>query len=53
METIGIDWGDPPAGWLIHVRWKAGGHCPLHQQQKLERAQVGGRTTAWCPRCQK
>jgi formamidopyrimidine-DNA glycosylase len=53
METIGVDWGDPPAGWLIHVRWKAGGHCPLHKKQKLERAQVAGRTTAWCPRCQK
>jgi formamidopyrimidine-DNA glycosylase len=51
METIGVDWSDPPAGWLIHVRWKAGGLCPKHRAP-LERAQVAGRTTAWCGRCQ-
>jgi formamidopyrimidine-DNA glycosylase len=51
LETIGIDWSDPPKGWLIHVRWKAGGHCP-RDRAPLQRATIGGRTTAWCPRCQ-
>jgi formamidopyrimidine-DNA glycosylase len=52
METIGVDWGDPPAGWLIHVRWKRGGHCPKHPRTELRREEVATRTTAWCPHCQ-
>jgi formamidopyrimidine-DNA glycosylase len=52
METIGVDWGDPPAGWLIHVRWKPGGLCPKHKVV-LQRAEVAGRTTAWCAKCQR
>lgn len=51
METIGVDWGDPPENWLIHVRWKAGGDCP-RCGRALERGTVGGRTTAWCGNCQ-
>lgn len=51
LETIGIDFGDPPAGWLFHERWTAEGRCPKHQRP-LRRTEVGGRTTAWCPRCQ-
>jgi formamidopyrimidine-DNA glycosylase len=51
LKTIGVDWGDPPAGWLFHVRWKAGGKCP-RDGRPLERAEVGGRTTAWCAQCQ-
>ncbi len=51
METIGVDWSDPPAGWLIHVRWKSGGLCPKHKVL-LERGVVAGRTTAWCAKCQ-
>jgi formamidopyrimidine-DNA glycosylase len=51
LKTIGIDWGDPPAGWLIHVRWRKGGDCP-RDGTPLQRAEVGGRTTAWCPKCQ-
>jgi formamidopyrimidine-DNA glycosylase len=52
MKTIGIDWGDPPKGWLIHVRWKAGGYCPKHGIE-LKRGTIAGRTTAWCERCQR
>jgi formamidopyrimidine-DNA glycosylase len=51
METIGVDWGDPPKNWLIHVRWKRSGECPKHRV-KLQRATIAGRTTAWCARCQ-
>ncbi len=51
LRTIGVDWSDPPEGWLLHVRWKKGGHCPVCGLE-LERAQVGGRTTVWCGRCQ-
>lgn len=52
LKTIGIDWRDPPAGWLFHQRWGANGCCPTHGI-RLKHATVGGRTTAWCPRCQK
>jgi formamidopyrimidine-DNA glycosylase len=52
LETIGVDWDDPPAGWLIHVRWKKTGQCPIHGST-LRRETIGGRTTAWCPRCQR
>jgi len=52
LRTIGVDWSDPPGGWLMHERWGKGGHCPVCGL-KLQRAQVGGRTTAWCARCQK
>ena len=52
LKTIGRDWSDPPADWLIHERWKKAGRCPEHRTP-LERATIGGRTTAWCPRCQK
>ena len=29
-----------------------GGHCPRCKTE-LERATIGGRTTFWCPACQK
>ena len=51
LKTIGVDWSDPPADWLIHARWKKTGCCPRHGTV-LERATIGGRTTAWCARCQ-
>ncbi len=51
LATIGQDSTDPPRGWLLHERWKAGGKCPRHRTA-LSRATIGGRTTAWCPRCQ-
>jgi formamidopyrimidine-DNA glycosylase len=52
LKTIGVDWSDPPADWLVHQRWKGTGHCPKHAT-RLKRATLGGRTTAWCPRCQR
>src|SRR5437660_2109742 len=52
LETLGRDYSDPPRGWLIHQRWKNDGICP-HHRTPLRRATIGGRTTAWCPRCQK
>lgn len=52
MKTIAVDWSDPPERWLIHRRWKDGGHCP-RDHTSLRRETIGGRTTAWCPRCQR
>jgi formamidopyrimidine-DNA glycosylase len=52
LETLGKDYSDPPRAWLIHQRWKSGGICPRHRTL-LRRATIGGRTTAWCPRCQR
>lgn len=52
LRTIGANWSDPPADWLIHQRWKKSGHCPKHAIP-LNHTTVGGRTSAWCPRCQK
>jgi formamidopyrimidine-DNA glycosylase len=52
LRTLGHDFSDPPKSWLIHQRWKADGVCPKHKT-KLCRARIGGRTTAWCPKCQK
>ena len=52
LKTIGVDWSDPPAGWLIHQRWKGNGRCP-RDAIRLNHVTVGGRTTAWCSRCQK
>ncbi|HEY1583929.1 MAG TPA: DNA-formamidopyrimidine glycosylase family protein [Chthoniobacterales bacterium] len=51
LRTIGKDNSEPPRTWLLHERWHADGKCPRHRT-KLRRATVGGRTTAWCPRCQ-
>jgi formamidopyrimidine-DNA glycosylase len=52
LRTLGQDFSDPPRSWLIHQRWKSKGICPKHRTP-LKRATIGGRTTAWCPRCQK
>lgn len=41
-----------PDDWLFTHRWEKGGHCP-RCGVKLERATIGGRTTCWCPRCQR
>ncbi|MFN2509451.1 MAG: zinc finger domain-containing protein [Chthoniobacterales bacterium] len=51
LRIIGHDLADPPKRWLIHERWKPGGVCP-RDRTLLQRAAIGGRTTAWCPRCQ-
>ena len=50
-KIIGHDFSDPPRGWFIHERWTAQGRCPRHGEP-LPRATIGGRTTAWCPKCQ-
>jgi formamidopyrimidine-DNA glycosylase len=52
LETLGRDFSDLPRNWLIHQKWKRDGICPLHRTH-LRHAIIGGRTTAWCPRCQK
>jgi formamidopyrimidine-DNA glycosylase len=52
LETLGKDFSDPPKNWLIHEKWKRGGVCPIHRTP-LKHANIGGRTTAWCPKCQK
>jgi formamidopyrimidine-DNA glycosylase len=52
LETLGKDFSDPPKNWLIHQKWKADGICPKHRTP-LKHASVAGRTTAWCPKCQK
>jgi formamidopyrimidine-DNA glycosylase len=52
LETLGHDSSDPPRGWLIHQKWKRDGICPKHRTP-LRHATVAGRTTAWCPKCQK
>ncbi len=52
LRIIGHDNSDPPKTWLLHERWKPGGKCPRHGTT-LRRATIGGRTTAWCPRCQR
>jgi formamidopyrimidine-DNA glycosylase len=51
LRLVGRDFSDPPRSWLIHQRWKKTGVCPRHETP-LHRATLGGRTTAWCPRCQ-
>ena len=52
METVGVDFSDPPADWLFHERWSTKGHCP-RCGAGLKTATVGGRTTRWCAKCQR
>jgi formamidopyrimidine-DNA glycosylase len=52
LETLGKDFSDPPRNWLIHQKWKPDGVCPIHRSL-LRHATVAGRTTAWCPKCQR
>lgn len=52
LETLGKDFSDPPKNWLIHQKWKRDGICPIHRTP-LKHATVAGRTTAWCPKCQR
>jgi formamidopyrimidine-DNA glycosylase len=52
LATVGVDFSDPPAGWFFHARWKKSGRCP-RCKSALKTATVGGRTTRWCPRCQR
>jgi len=52
LATVGKDWADPPADWLFHQRWGKKGICPRCGVE-LKRKEIGGRTTSWCPQCQK
>jgi formamidopyrimidine-DNA glycosylase len=52
LKTIGVDWNEPPKKWLFHHRWEKGGRCP-RDGTLLDHGTVAGRTTAWCPVCQK
>ena len=52
LRIIGPDDSKLPRSWLIHERWREGGKCPRHKTL-LHRATIGGRTTAWCARCQR
>ena len=52
MRSIARELEDPPKHWLFHQRWDGKGHCP-QDGTPLRRATIGGRTTAWCPRCQE
>lgn len=51
LKKIAPSHSDPPKGWLFHERWGRRGICPRCGSE-LKRAEVGGRTTAWCPICQ-
>ena len=51
LRIIGPNFSDPPRGWLIHQKWKRDGMCPRHHKP-LRKAMIGGRTTAWCAKCQ-
>ncbi|HEX4629967.1 MAG TPA: DNA-formamidopyrimidine glycosylase family protein [Chthoniobacterales bacterium] len=51
LRIIAPEFGDPPRDWLIHQKWKRNGVCPRHRTP-LRKAMIGGRTTAWCPKCQ-
>lgn len=42
----------PERGWLTGVRDEPAPACP-RCGTRLRRAKVGGRTTCWCPRCQR
>jgi formamidopyrimidine-DNA glycosylase len=52
LRIIAPKFAEPPRDWLIHQKWKRNGVCPRHRTP-LQKAMIGGRTTAWCPRCQK
>jgi formamidopyrimidine-DNA glycosylase len=52
MKHVSHDFSDPPRGWFYHERWTAGGRCP-RDGATLARGTIGGRTTAWCPKCQR
>lgn len=52
MKHVSKDFSDPPPGWLFHERWSRDGNCP-RDGTKLKRDTIGGRTTAWCSKCQR
>jgi formamidopyrimidine-DNA glycosylase len=52
LATVAVDFSDPPDDWFYHQRWTATGRCP-RDGGPLRTATIGGRTTRWCPRCQR
>jgi formamidopyrimidine-DNA glycosylase len=52
LAKTGRDFSDPPRNWLIHQKWKRDGVCPKHRTP-LGHAAIGGRSTVWCPKCQR
>ena len=52
LKNISKSFDDPPANWLFHERWKRAGICPKHKTP-LRKETIGGRTTAWCAKCQR
>lgn len=52
LDIIGTDWSDPPDSWLFNHRWNNGRNCPRCYSQLLRRP-IGGRTTCFCPTCQR
>ncbi len=53
LRIIGHGWQTPPNNWLFNHRWKDGGHCPRKGcRAALNRSDLRGRTTCWCPNCQ-
>lgn len=52
-RVIGDGWKTPPNSWLFNHRWHDGGRCPRKGcGADLMRAELRGRRTCWCPRCQ-
>ena len=52
LRIVGQTNGDLPKSWLFQHRWEKGGRCPV-DGSALRREDIGGRTTCWCPSCQK
>jgi formamidopyrimidine-DNA glycosylase len=52
LKIVGKNFSDPPKSWLFRYRWKKKGKCP-RCGKILQHATIGGRTTCWCPNCQK
>lgn len=52
LATVAVDFSDPPDDWFYHQRWTDAGRCP-RDGGALRTATFGGRTTRWCPRCQR
>ena len=51
LQTIGMDWSDPPKSWLFTHRWKRDNQCP-RCGAKLKHESLNGRTACWCQVCQ-
>lgn len=51
MKHVAPAFDDPPKSWLFNERWNGKGRCP-RDARPLIRETIGGRTTAWCPKCQ-